>query len=83
LSRNKLTNFRRAFRHFNELSQEDTSVSSNRFKAPNLGFFHLDALDSYELNNIIFVHKKTIYRKVFIFVERINDYAYVVDEIVV
>ncbi len=58
-------------------------MSSNRFKASNLGFFHLDALNNYELNNIIFAHKKTIYREVFIFVERVNDYAHVVGEVVV
>jgi len=58
-------------------------VFSNRFKTPNLDFFHLDALDNYKLNNIIFAHKKTIYREVFIFVERINDYVHVVNEVVV
>jgi len=58
-------------------------VSSSRFKTSNLDFFYLDALDNYELNNIIFAHKKTIYREVFIFVERVNDYTHVVDEIVV
>jgi len=83
LFRNKLVNFRRAPRHFNESSQKDIDVPFSRFKAPNLGFFHLDALDNYGSNNIIFAHKKTIYREVFIFVERINDYAHVVDEIVV
>jgi hypothetical protein len=83
LSRDELTNFRRASRHFNKSSQENMDVSSSRFKAPNLDFFHLDALDNYESNNIIFAHKKTIYREVFIFVERVNDYAHVVDEVVV
>jgi len=83
LFRNELTNFRRIPRHFNKFSQENIDVFSNRFKTSNLGFFYLDALDNYELDNIIFAHKKTIYREVFIFVERINDYAYVVGEVVV
>ncbi len=58
-------------------------MSSSRFKTSNLSFFHLDALDNYELDNIIFAHKKTIYKEVFIFVERVNDYVYVVDEVIV
>ncbi len=58
-------------------------MSSNRFKASNLGFFHLDALNNYELNNIIFAHKKTIYKEIFVFVERVNDYAHVIDEVVI
>ncbi len=81
--RNKSTNFYRVSKHFNKFLQENIDVSSNRFKTSNLDFFHLDALDNYKLNNIIFAHKKTIYREVFIFVERINDYIYVVDEIVI
>ncbi len=58
-------------------------MSSNRFKMLNLDFFYLDALDNYKLDNIIFVYKKTIYREVFIFVERINNYVYVVNKIIV
>jgi len=58
-------------------------VSFSRFKASNLDFFHLNALNNYESNNIIFAYKKTIYREIFIFVEHMNDYAHVVDEIVV
>ncbi len=50
---------------------------------PNLNFFHLDALNNYKLSNIIFAYKKTIYKKVFIFVERINNYVYVVNEVVI
>jgi hypothetical protein len=50
---------------------------------PNLNFFHLDALNNHKLSNIIFAYKKTIYKKVFIFVERINDYVYVVNEVVI
>ncbi len=83
MSRNESINFRRVSRHFNEFLQENTSVFSSRSKTSNLDFFYLDALDSYELDNIIFAHKKTIYREVFIFVERVNDYAHVVDEVVV
>jgi len=83
LSQNKSTNFRRISRHFNEFLQKDTSVSFSRFKTSNLDFFHLDALDSYKLNNIIFAYKKTIYKEVFIFVERTNDYAHVVGEVIV
>jgi hypothetical protein len=49
----------------------------------NLDFFYLDALDSYKLNNIIFVYKKTIYKEVFIFVERINNYIYIINKVVI
>jgi len=83
LSQDKSTNFRRVSRHFNKFSQENTNIFSNRFKTLNLGFFHLDVLDNYELDNIIFAHKKTIYKEVFIFVERINNYAHIVGEVVV
>jgi len=83
LPRDESTNFRRAPRHFDEPPQENTGVPPSRFKAPDLGFFHLDAPDSYELGNIIFAHKETIYREVFTFVERVNDYAHVVGEVVV
>jgi hypothetical protein len=83
LFRNKSINFRHALRHFNKFLQKNTNVLFNQFKTFNLNFFHLNALDSYELNNIIFAHKKTIYREVFIFIERVNDYAHVIDEIVV
>jgi hypothetical protein len=55
----------------------------NRFKTSNLDFFYLNALNNYELNNIIFAYKKTIYREVFIFVERINNYIYVVGEVII
>jgi len=83
LSRNKSTNFRRIFRHFNKFLQENTSVFFNQFKTFNLDFFHLDALNNYELSNIIFAYKKKIYRKIFIFVKRINNYVYVVNEVVI
>jgi len=49
----------------------------------NLDFFYLDILDNYRLDNIIFVYKKTIYREVFIFVERVNNYIYIVNKVVV
>ncbi len=55
----------------------------SRFKTSNLSFFYLDALDNYKLSNIIFVYKKTIYREVFTFVKRINNYIYVIDKVVV
>ncbi len=56
---------------------------SSRFKTSNLDFFYLDALDNCKLDNIIFAYKKTIYREIFIFVERINSYAYVVNKVVI
>jgi len=56
---------------------------SSRFKTSNLDFFYLDALDNYKLDNIIYAYKKTIYREIFIFVERINNYAYVVNKVVI
>jgi len=83
LSRNKSIDFCRVARHFNKFLQENTNIFFNKFKIFNLDFFYLDALDGYKLNNIIFTYKKTIYREVFIFVERINNYAYIVDKIIV
>ncbi len=83
MSWNESTNFYRASRYFDEFLQKNIDVFSSQFKALNLGFFHLDALDNYELSNIVFAHKKTIYKEVFIFVERVNDYAHVINEVVV
>jgi len=45
-----------------------------------LRFFHPNALESYEINDVIFAHKETIYREVFTFVQRVNDYAHIVGE---
>jgi len=56
---------------------------SSRFKTSNLDFFYLNALNNYKSSNIIFVYKKTIYREIFIFVERINNYVSIVSKIVV
>ncbi len=81
--RNESIVFRRAFRHFNKFLQKDINVSFSRFKTSNLDFFYLDASNNYESNNIIFAHKKTIYREVFIFIERMNNYAHVIGEVVV
>jgi len=83
LFRNKSNNFRCVARYFNKFLQENINVSFNRFKISNLDFFYLDALNNYKLDNIIFVYKKTIYKEVFIFVEHINNYAHVVDEIAI
>jgi len=58
-------------------------MSFSRFKTSNFDFFYLDASNSYKLNNIIFAYKKTIYREIFIFVKRINNYVYVVNKVVV
>ena len=67
----------------NSYSSDELEIVVNRFKAADLDFFHFDASESYESNDIIFAHKKTIYREVFTFVQRVNDYAHVVDESVV
>ena len=67
----------------NSYSSDELDVVVNRFKAIDLDFFHFDVSKSYESNNIIFAHKKTIYREVFTFVQRINDCAHVIDESVV
>jgi len=83
LFRNKLISFCRVARYFNKFLQENTNIFFSRFKTSNLDFFYLDALDSYKSSNIIFVYKKTIYRDLFIFVERINNYAYIVSEIAI
>ena len=67
----------------NSYSSNELEIVVNRFKAIDFDFFHLDVFENYESNDIIFVHKKTIYREVFIFVQRINDYVYVINEFVV
>ena len=67
----------------NSYSSNELEIVVNRFKAIDLDFFHLDVFESYESNDIIFAHKKIIYREVFIFVQRINDYTHVVNESVV
>lgn len=59
---------------------EHTTASFNRFRASDLGFFHPDAPESYGAGGIIFAHKETIYREVFTFVQRVNDYAHIVGE---
>lgn len=56
---------------------------SIKFRVANIEFFHLDAFESYDAKFIIFAHKKTIYREVFIFVDRVNDYVYIVDEVAI
>jgi len=83
LSRNKLINFRCVAKYFDKFLQENIDISFSWFKTSNLDFFCLDALNNYKLNNIIFAYKKTIYREVFIFVEHINNYAYVVNKIAI
>ena len=67
----------------NSYSSDEFKVAVNYFKAINLDFFHFDVFESYESNDIIFAHKKTIYREVFTFVQRVNDYVHVIDEFVV
>ena len=67
----------------NSYSSNELEIVVNRFKAIDLDFFHFDVFESYESNDIIFFHKKTIYREVFTFVQRINDYVHVVNEFVV
>ena len=67
----------------NSYSSNEFEIVVNRFKAIDLDFFHFDVFESYESNDITFVHKKTIYREVFTFVQRLNDYAHVINESVV
>ena len=67
----------------NSYSSNELEIVVNRFKTIDFDFFHLDAFESYESNDIIFAYKKTIYREIFIFVQRVNDYAHVIDEFVV
>lgn len=55
-------------------------ISFNRFRIFDLEFFYLDVLESYEIDNIIFAHKEIIYREIYIFVQRINNYAHIVNE---
>ena len=67
----------------NSYSSNEFEIIINRLKAVDFHFFHFDVFESYESNDIIFAHKKAIYREVFIFIRRINDYAHVINEFVV
>ena len=64
----------------NDQPTPEVTAFGSRFKATDLGFFHPDAPESYGTGNIIFAHKETIYRKVFTFVQRINDYTHIVGD---
>ena len=54
-----------------------------RFKIIDFEFFHSNVSKSWNTKFIIFFHKKTIYREIYVFVSRINDYAHLIDEIIV
>ncbi|SLM41263.1 probable transposable element [Lasallia pustulata] len=47
---------------------------------PDLGFFHPDVPESYGTGNVIFNSKETIYREVYTFIKRVEDYALLVGE---
>ncbi|KAA6413812.1 MAG: hypothetical protein FRX48_02174 [Lasallia pustulata] len=47
---------------------------------PDLGFFHPDVPESYGTGDVIFNSKETIYREVYTFIKRVEDYALLVGE---
>ena len=83
----------RQFNHYvfdrRNQSQQNFTRTSNfvndqkRFKIIDFEFFHSNASKNWNTKFIIFFHKKTIYREIYIFVSRINDYIYLIDEIIV
>ncbi|SLM40161.1 Chromo domain/shadow [Lasallia pustulata] len=50
------------------------------FRASDLGFFHPDVPESYGTGDVIFNSKETIYREVYTFIKRVEDYALLVGE---
>lgn len=57
--------------------------SSGSFRACDLGFFHPNLEDSYGAGDIVFSSKETIYREVYSFCRRVEDYAVIKGEDVV
>ena len=47
----------------------------NEFHILNLNFFHSNLKKSYNIKNIVFNNKKTIYREIYFFYRRIKDYV--------
>jgi len=54
-----------------------------KFKTTNIKFFYLDIFENYSAKFIIFIYKKTIYCKIFIFIDRIKNYIYIVDKVAI
>ena len=45
------------------------------FRISDLGFFHSDLEESYDIKDIVFNNKETIYREMYFFYRRIKDYV--------
>lgn len=54
--------------------------SGGGFRASDLGFFHPDLEESYGTGDIVFSSKETIYREVYSFCRRVEDYAVIKGE---
>ena len=63
--------------------QAASGGSGGGFRASDLGFFHPDLEESYGIGDIIFSSKETIYREVYSFCRRVEDYAVIKGEDVV
>jgi len=60
----------------------DNNISENIiiFRIFDLDYFYSDFEKFYNKNNIIIIEKKIIYRKIYIFCRRINDYISIVEK---
>ena len=59
------------------------SNGGSHFRASDLGFFHPDLEESYRQGDIVLSSKETIYREVYTFSRRVQDYAIIKGEDVV
>ena len=57
-----------------------SSGNGGGFRASDLGFFHPDLEESYGVGDIVFSSKETIYREVYSFCRRVEDYAVIKGE---
>jgi len=60
----------------------NNNISENNiiFRIFDLDYFYSDFEKFYNKNNIIIIEKKIIYRKIYIFCRRINDYISIVEK---
>jgi len=60
----------------------DNNISENNviFRISDLDYFYSDLKKFYNKNNIVTIEKKTIYREIYIFCRRVDDYASIVEK---
>ena len=59
---------------------EVSFTGSTNFRAQDLGYFYPDAPESFGPGDVLFALKETIYREVYTFIKRIEDYALMAGE---